>query len=464
MNGLARYASRYLEIMYEMPAAAPEVWTGLCQLFDYYLCAVFHGFVSPDDRLRFTTKNSKKSSILAASQSKHFEALQTFLDRAMNEQVQTGQMMRDEGGGGGGITSSLKSSSFDSMNGPGPGSGPGGERSQYHHHHHQSQPTTALVPEVVKMSSLLQPPSSSLVDFNDAKNLYALTERVMAAESCLFAVNVLNEVKDMILKLLASDDQQACSNYISQYHIVAVQLRNLVYKSMCPLLIKQPQVVQHLVENTSWDSYQFQRKKVDGDDHHEWVDILVNACSDVWAYLSEQKGGDEVLESVREKLWLEVCQSAFDAALDGFCKLRKCSLEGRAAMTIDVTALHEGLNSIHPFATTALSPTRGKAHIDNLIKASYMAEDDMMEWVAENWQTYSYKQLHGLLTQTLSSVLNSKKLKDAVAVIDAYYECENIHEGGRLSSLLKINREEAGSKISSVLSSIRSKSHLPFSG
>lgn len=422
MNGLARYAGRYLEIMHEIPLVAPEAFSGLCQLFDYYLCDIFHGFVNRDERQRFTTKG-KKMSIPASTQSKDFEALQIFLDRAMNEMVQTGQMIRDE---------SLKSNSIDANNG------------------NSSQSTMALIPETVKLSSLLQAPA---IDLGDEQSFFALTERVTAAESCWFAINILNEIHSMVVKVLPEVEQLNCNNYISQYQVVANQLRGLIYKSMCPEMIKQQQILQQLVENTSWDS----RRKIDENEHHEWVDTLTTACNEVWTYLSEQK--DEVFGMIREQVWLEICQAAFDTALDGFCKIRKCSAEGRAAITIDVATLHDKLNSIHRFNTP-----HGKIHVDNLIQASYMAEDDMMEWVAENWQSYSYKQLFGLLSQTLSSVLNSKRLKDAVAVIDTYYECEN-KEGSsrRLSNLLsKINREEAGSKISSVLSTIRAKSSLPF--
>jgi len=423
MNGLARYAGRYLEIMHEIPSVASEAFSGLCQLFDYYLCAIFHGFVPHDERLRFTTKGSKMT-ILAANQSKDFEALQTYLDRAMNELVYTGQMIRDE--------SSLKSNSMEATtNG------------------NSSQQTMVLTPETVKLSSLLQAPA---IDFSDGNYYYALTERVMAAESCWFAVNILNEIQPMIVKLLPETDQSSCNAYISEYQLVSNQLRGLVYKSMCPQMIKQQQILQQLVDSTSWDS----RKKIDENEHHEWVDVLVTACEEVWTFMSEQK--EEIFAMIREQVWLEICQAAFDTSLDGFCKLRKCSSEGRAAMMIDVATLHDGLNQIHRCNTP-----RGKLHVDNLIKASYMAEDDMMGWVGENWQSYSYKQLHGLLSMTLSSVLNSKRLKDAVSVIDTYYECDNSKEGGsKLSNLLsKINREDAGNKISSVLSSIRSKS-LPF--
>jgi hypothetical protein len=118
-------------------------------------------------------------------------------------------------------------------------------------------------------------------------------------------------------------------------------------------------------------------------------------------------------------VWLEVCQCAFDCILEGYSKVRKCSAEGRAAMTMDVFALHEELNSVH-----LCRPPRGKHHIDNYLRTSYLSDEDLTAWVQENWRSYAYRHMLGLLTQQLSSVLNSKKLKDAVAVLDSMYASE----------------------------------------
>lgn len=44
---------------------------------------------------------------------------------------------------------------------------------------------------------------------------------------------------------------------------------------------------------------------------------------------------------------MEVSQCIFDLVMEGYSKVRKVSPEGRSAMTMDVFALHDGLNSIH---------------------------------------------------------------------------------------------------------------------
>jgi hypothetical protein len=156
--------------------------------------------------------------------------------------------------------------------------------------------------------------------------------------------------------------------------------------------------------------------------------------------------------------------------------VRKCSSEGRASMTMDLFSLHEGLNGIH-----VCRPPRGKHHIDNYLRTAYLNEEDLMNWVKENYQSYAYRHIHGLLTQMLASVMNNKKLKEATAVLDVLYGFEgggsnsnsNItskFEGGtsKLGTLFansKARGEDATNKFSNLLSnSFRRQDRTAASG
>jgi hypothetical protein len=132
---------------------------------------------------------------------------------------------------------------------------------------------------------------------------------------------------------------------------------------------------------------------------------------------------------LREQVWLEICQCAFEVALEGFSKVRKVSIEGRSAMTVDNLALHDALNQVH-----LCRPPRGKHYVDAYLRTAALGEEEIMAWVRDNWQSYAYRHVHGLLTQTMFSLLNSKKLKDATAVIDSLYELKDGAESG-LSSM-----------------------------
>lgn len=124
-----------------------------------------------------------------------------------------------------------------------------------------------------------------------------------------------------------------------------------------------------------------------------------------------------------EQLWVDLCQCCFDVAIEGFSKVRKCSAEGRAAMTLDVLSLHEGLNSIH-----ICRPPHGKHYIENYLRSSYLPEEQLLQWVQQNWQSYAYRHIHGLLSQTLSSMISGKRFKDAIAMIDGLYEVSSPRE------------------------------------
>lgn len=73
LHGLAKYSGKYLHMMQLMPSAAPEIFGGLCQLFDYYIATVFVGFVSYDERQKLFAKALPRSIAPPPLQAKDFE-------------------------------------------------------------------------------------------------------------------------------------------------------------------------------------------------------------------------------------------------------------------------------------------------------------------------------------------------------------------------------------------------------
>lgn len=112
---------------------------------------------------------------------------------------------------------------------------------------------------------------------------------------------------------------------------------------------------------------------------------------------------------------------------------------------MDVTMLQDRLSAIHP-----CRPPRGKHYVDALVQASFMPEVEMLEWVREAWPGYAYRHMHGLLTQTLSSMMSSKKLKEAIALIDELYETDQKDDPGSRMSGLFSSRLTEESKLTSI--------------
>eukprot|EP01034_Spumella_vulgaris_P021596 gene21596-27634_t len=380
-------------------------------------------YAANEEKTRLTTRPSKHT-VCAPDQSRDFQTLMAYLDRKMSEIVNCGAVVSNGGGG---------SAERDSV------SDAGGAAEAGEHY------------EAVKMATLLRLPA--VITFADPTTCFALNERIVAAESCWFVAMILSEIRPSILRLLPERNRGACNQYVDQIQMVAGELRALVYRAVCPQMIKHYSILS-LISECSWDTRKLR------DAHHEWVDLLVKNCEEVWNYMVLTE--DQFAESsalVREQVWLEVCQCAFDLLLDGYSRVRKCSSEGRAAMTMDVFAVHEGLNRTH-----LCRPPRGKHHLDSYLHMSFLSDEDMMSWIAENWQSFAYRHIAGMVAQTMTSVLSSKKLKDAMAVVDSLYDIDNFvgnaHINGpanphnssnnKLANLLLTNKE---GKLSNLISS-----------
>ena len=68
-------------------------------------------------------------------------------------------------------------------------------------------------------------------------------------------------------------------------------------------------------------------------------------------------------------------------------------------------------------------------YADYYVRATYLQEEELIKWVQENWQMYAYRHVLGLLNMTLSSLLNNnKRLKEAVAMIDALYDSDGFSQ------------------------------------
>lgn len=179
------------------------------------------------------------------------------------------------------------------------------------------------------------------------------------------------------------------------------------------------------------------------------MDSLTHTCRQIWTNLNQQDHFPDSSGIVREQVWLEICQCAFDVSLEAFSRIRKISNEGRANFSMDSQCLQYNLDMIHK-----CRPPRGKHYVDAFIRASYMDEEDMLSWIRENWQVYSYRHMYGLLSMTLSSVLRNKRFREAVTMLDELYAAspDNSSMVGALMPSTSKMFEESGSKISNFIS------------
>jgi hypothetical protein len=245
---------------------------------------------------------------------------------------------------------------------------------------------------------------------------------IVATESCCFAAKILFELQPKLRLALPGYYIPKSDAYVAQLQNLTCQLRSIVYKSVSQLLMNASHV-EAQIDNGAWESMKSRTCA------SLWVQQLIKTCSDIWLSVSNNNifaGTSSLMFSAKpsfvcEDLWLEVTQAAFDVTMDGFAKLRKVSSEGRAAFLRDVAALDQGLTAVHPFCAL-----RGSAHLEALIRAGALSENELLNWMRENCTKYAYRHLLGVATQALSSALSlnstNRRLKGAIALLDELYK------------------------------------------
>lgn len=402
LNGLAKFCGTYMLVMHWVPAISVDAYHGLIQMLEYYIAAVFYGLV-PDDARELLMERPTKQTAPAPDDMRTYEPLQYCLERVMHTVV---QMIGKKT-----ATAVAPSTPFadDIPQAP------------------------AVNIQALQMSSLLSTPqvisdiTGPDADFDtNSANMFALNERIIAAESCYFIAEMLNELSPKLMHFLPESYASLLKHFVSEYQLVVGQLTSYIYKTMCPMMINREEVLREISE-CKWES-----SSVAQGDAHAWVDGLVANCERVWQFLLMDDGNLPAKSLVKEQVWMEVCSAAFDTLLDGFCRVKKCSKEGRAAMGVDMSTLNAGLEGIH----SSRSP-HGKEYTEALaVKCSYMQDDEALRWIGENYQAYPYRCVLGIVNNKMSSMMNPKKLRDAVAYLDELYNLPSDEEEGKLSALM----------------------------
>jgi len=161
-----------------------------------------------------------------------------------------------------------------------------------------------------------------------------------------------------------------------------------------------------------------------------YTDEVCGTCRELWEKIKGPEGGVVagmgggvyIPQQVQLLIWTEVTQSVMGALLEGFARVERCSTEGRSLMSMDLQAVQGGLDEIQK-----VRPIRGKVHVDNYVKAFYYGEADVMAWIEQNYQSYFFRHMAGLLN---AGVGQKKKrgLRELIIKVASFYAPEEEEE------------------------------------
>jgi hypothetical protein len=231
LNGIAKYVAKYLLLMYLLPSTAPLIFEQLTDLFNYYVCAVFNGFMPIEEKQRFLAAPTKINAS-PPDQSKEYEVLRAYLETVLDSPVVTSasdynnsshyhsaaaaaaatDTSHDSYSYNDGIGNNTDSSEVETGDLPILNSQQQQQQQSIHRKSFSvTSPATATLPSSTptpsrmgtKMVLLLRPPA---VPLHLESSCMALNERIVAAESCYFIAKVV--MMRMMLMVLFDDSDR----------------------------------------------------------------------------------------------------------------------------------------------------------------------------------------------------------------------------------------------------------------
>eukprot|EP00742_Colponemidia_sp_Colp-10_P007504 GILJ01008088.1.p1 GENE.GILJ01008088.1~~GILJ01008088.1.p1 ORF type:complete len:1012 (+),score=165.37 GILJ01008088.1:151-3186(+) len=367
---VAKTIGKYIQLMEILRPISFEIFLGLTQLFEFYMYSVLSIFVSPLDQQMLTEDATVPAGSECTGQrlaQKH--ELYLLQDKFPNLRIAMVRI-RDFVYS---IAQEISSPTADS-----------GGRSPSHFAVH----------------------INSSIRLDQVSTLYALAERVVGTESVLFLLEALKKVKNRVTNLMPKSHLGYLNQFYRQMESVVWELRVFVYNRLSVMLVHMDPYV-NAISSMRWDIKDLSSENT------TYVDDLLSQFGEVGKHLTTV-GGGAVPHSVQLMIMEQTIIHAMHQLVEGYSRVKKCTTEGRALMSIDLSAFQRGLEGV-----TAVRPIPQWQYVDLYIKAWYNPPEHLVPWIQEHTE-YQVKH-HIALFLSVAQNLKKKQKTDAIHEIETHY-------------------------------------------
>uniref|UniRef100_A0AAX7UWV0 VPS50 EARP/GARPII complex subunit n=1 Tax=Astatotilapia calliptera TaxID=8154 RepID=A0AAX7UWV0_ASTCA len=249
------------------------------------------------------------------------------------------------------------------------------------------------------------PHLSQLVVLTNSGTLYGLAQRVVATESLVFLAEQFESLQSHLDAMMPAAKKPFLQQFYSQTVSTASELRKPIYWIVAAKAIDYEQMLL-MMAGVKWDIREIMSQ------HNVYVDVLLKEFEQFNKRLGEVSRHVRIPLPVSNVLWEHCIRLANRTLVEGYANVKKCSNEGRALMQLDFQQFLMKLEKL-----TDLRPIPDKEFVETYIKAYYLTENDMEQFI-KNHREYSMKQLANLVNVCLGSHINKKARQKLLAAID----------------------------------------------
>ena len=135
--------------------------------------------------------------------------------------------------------------------------------------------------------------------------------------------------------------ERVCADFFQTQTRFVSELRALIIRSAVPKLIAIP--LSDKVSYVRWDQNKIHTQ------NSKYVNEILSKLRDLWLRLEAMRTAGSLLPSEADSIWAYAFGHVVEEIVEGFAKTsRKCSMEGRGLMAMDVAAVEHGVRDIHP--------------------------------------------------------------------------------------------------------------------
>ncbi|XP_048631858.1 syndetin isoform X1 [Brassica napus] len=228
---------------------------------------------------------------------------------------------------------------------------------------------------------------------------FSLKERCAAVDTVSLVARILHKSKAHLQSMLMSRNGSLVEDFFGQLVGSVPDLTEHLHRTTARILLHVNGYVDRIA-NSKWEVKEL------GVEHNGYVDLMLGEFKHYKTRLAHGGIPQEV-----QNLLLEYGVEIFaETLVEGLSRIKRCTDEGRALMSLDIQVL---INGLQHFVPTNVKPKL--QIVDTFIKAYYLPETEYVHW-ARGHPEYTKGQVVGLVT--LVATMKGWKRKTRLEVVE----------------------------------------------
>lgn len=256
--------------------------------------------------------------------------------------------------------------------------------------------------ELTDQDKVPSPSLSPVVDISSSESIYGLPVRVVAVESLAFLATQLEALHVHIEPLIPQQRRTFLQQFYTGTVKITPEIRHHVYTAVAAQVIDYDGILSRM-SSVKWDISDLMSQ------HSQYVDVLLRQLQVLSMRLEEMSRVSPIPNEAYVALWECIVRITNCTLLEGFVGARRCTNEGRSLMQLDYQQFLMKLECL-----TSVRPLPDRHRVETYIKAYYLPEGALEEWVQQNSADYTPRQLTALVA-TMTHI--SKRTRQKIAAL-----------------------------------------------